>query len=936
MSKRFQARLITWLTVLLVVTLSAPGWAARPAQDTFPQDRAKALLEKLTPEERVGQLFLVAFNGPEAAPGTPDANQIYNLVTKYHIGGVILLSGNDNFAGYDQTLAVLQSLTDQIQRNDYSVSLIPQTIPGSSQTYYPSFIPLFIAIIQDGDGFPYDNILNGLTPLPSNMTIGATWEPQQAQQIGAVLGKELSILGINMLLGPSLDVLEPPYSETSSDIGVRSFGGDPFWVAELGRAFIRGVHQGSGNKIAVVAKHFPGFGGADRLPEEEVPTIRKTLDQLRHFDLYPFFMVTGNAESQEEMTDGLLASPIRYQGFQENFRATTKPISFDPQAFGKLMELPALKSWRESGGVVISNDLGSRAVRRFYDPTGETFNGRAVALDAFLAGNDILYLGNFISSGDPDRYTSIVRTIESFIAKYKEDPIFAERVDQSVLRILTLKYRLYPSVFSLNSTLPRSERLKEVNASGNVTFETVRKAATLISPPLAELEPAIPAVNDQIVFLTDMRTYQQCSLCPLQNLIELNALEQTVVRLYGPQAGSKILPRNLVSYSFQELQNLLNVGTGQLQIENDLRHAEWIVFSMLDNNPAYAGTRTFENFLNERPDLIQGKRLIAFAFNAPYFLDATDISKLTAYYGIYNRTPQAIDVAARLLFQEILPVGDLPVSVQEVGYDLARITFPDPNQEIQLFLDLPSEAEDLDAATPQVTATPVPFRVGDPVPVRTGVILDHNGHVVPDGTIVTFILTVGSDVGLMQQVDAQTEKGIARATLRISNFGAVEIRAKSEPAMNSQVLQFVIPSENLPPTERPTIEPSPTATASPTPTLTASPTATPTPVPILPEPARTGFLDWLGSLAATALVAMIGYRFAASSGQLRWGVRNGYLALIGGILAYSYLALQLPGSSDLIERNGFWGVTMVALLGAMFGGGCALIWRLLTVLVKRR
>jgi beta-N-acetylhexosaminidase len=478
--------------------------------------------------------------------------------------------------------------------------------------------------------------------------------------------------------------------------------------------------------------------------------------------------------------------------------------------------------------------------------------------------------------------------------------------------------------------------LREINTQGNLTFETIRKATTLINPPLAELDTSIPRIDEQIVILTDMRVFQQCSLCPQQNSIELNALEQTVVRLYGPLADGKILPRNLVSYPFQELQNMLDVGTGQLQIENDLRQAEWVIFCMIDKDPAYPGSQAFQNFIGDRPDIIQGKKLILFAFNAPYYLDATDISKLTAYYGLYNRTPQAIEVAARLLFQEILPEGNLPISVLEVGYNLAQITFPRADQEIGLFLDIPDENPEGETPEPEVTPTQIPLRVGDMVPVRTGVIIDHNGHIVPDGTIVTFILTVGTDTGFIQQVEAPTTAGIARSMLRITNSGTVEIKARSESALNSQVLQFIIPAENPLPSETPTAVPSSTMTASPTPTLIPSPTVTVTPEPIVIPPVKTNFVDWLGSLAVTALVALTGFRFASRKGQIRWGIRSSFLAMIGGIIAYSYLALELPGSIEMIERYGFWGITLLALAGAFMGGGIALVWQRLTLLSNRR
>jgi beta-N-acetylhexosaminidase len=71
----------------------------------------------------------------------------------------------------------------------------------------------------------------------------------------------------------------------------------------MGQAFISGIHQGSNNKMVVAAKHFPGFGGSDRLPEEEVATVRSSLEQLKQIDLAPFFAVTGNAPNPESVTD---------------------------------------------------------------------------------------------------------------------------------------------------------------------------------------------------------------------------------------------------------------------------------------------------------------------------------------------------------------------------------------------------------------------------------------------------------------------------------------------------------------------------------------------------------------------------------------------------------------------------------------------------------
>jgi len=917
------------LTVLLPVSI---GQAAPRFQASSSDERAQALLEQLTPEERVGQLFLLTFNGPEAGVGSVTGTHIYDLIVNYHVGGVILKAANDNFVGADQTLLIAQSLTDQLQRNEYSASQTQQVNPVTNEPFLPVYIPLFIGISQEGDGYPYDQILNGLTPLPSQMALGATWSTELTREIGTVLGRELSVLGFNLLLGPSLDVLEVPNFESGGDLGVRAFGGDPFWVGELGQAYISGVHQGTNGMMVVAAKHFPGFGGSDRLPEEEVATVRSSLEQLKQIDLAPFFDVTGNAVDESSMADALLVSHIRYQGFQGNIRATTRPVSFDPQAFSQLVSLPEFDSWRQQGGVMISDNLGSRAVRRFYDPSGATFNGPLVARDAFLAGNDLLYLDNFLSSGDEDIYTSYIRTLTFFAQKYREDPAFAERIDQSVLRILSLKYRIYNNTFSVTATLPNPNNLDSLGLSSHETFNVAQEAATLISPSVEELNNAIPSPPsqfDRIVFVTDTNIYQQCSTCRQQSSISVDALENAVLRLYS--GSSQVIPGNLTSYAFQDLQDMLDAGTGVLQVENDLRQADWIVFAMDNvsvNNPDALALR---QFLDQRPDLIQGKKLIVFSLSEPYSLDATDISKLSAYYALFSRSSSFIEIAARILFQEIQPTGDLPVSVPGIGYEILEATSPDPEQVIPITLESPAQPA-LDATqTTGTTPTASPLKVGDPISILTGVILDHNGHQVPDDTIVRFLLFHDGESVPAQITESQTIQGIARGNLLIDQSGAITVRAESGQATNSDLIILDIPPELVTATPQLADEtPIPTSTLSPTPTGTPTPTPTETPIPI--PPATTGsvdFGDWLATIIVIAIVSGISYWIINSKYGLRWGVRAALLPLVGGLVTYTYIAINMPGSEAMTEKLGTWGVLLVVLLGAGIGVGAVLIWQLL-------
>jgi beta-N-acetylhexosaminidase len=906
-----------FLVILLSLTLLPiqPSLASPLAQAENPETRAQNTLNQLTPEEKIGQLFLVSFQGAEAEPDS----QIVDLITKHHIGGVMLSAENDNFTNGDRILTNTWGLTNQLQTYRYEAS--QSNLTTGDEISRPEYIPLFIGMAQEGDSAPYSEIISGLTPLPSQLAIGATWNPELAKQVGQIAGGELSDLGINLLLGPSLDVTEISRPEEKGDLNVRVFGGDPFWVGEMGRAYVNGLHEGSNGRLAVVGTHFPGLGSADRLPKNEVATVRKTLEQLKQIDLAPFFVVTGEAQSESERVDGLLVSHIRYQGLQGNIRSTTRPISFDQQALSLLMELPTLASWRQDGGVMISDDLGSRAVRRFYDPTEATFNARRIALDAFLAGNDLLYLDDFVSSEDEDAYTTISKTLDFLTQKYGEDPVFAQRVDESVLRILTLKYRLY-GLFTLDQVLNRGPLSRiGTSESRQVVFEVAQRSATLINPPREELEnllPSPPGFYDRIVFITDLYTAKQCSECPVQNIPAIDSLEQSVLSLYGPNAGGQVSQFYLQSYSSTQLTQMLNGEESDGDIEQALRQANWIVFTILDINANRPESLALQRFLAERPDLLPGKNIIAFAANAPYYLDSTNISKLTAYFGIFSKIPPFMDVAARLLFKEITaPEGDLPVSVPGIGYRLMEATGPTPNQVIPLSIAATTPPSPV--TNPEVPETPN-YQVGQIMTLTAGEILDQNNHAVPDGTPVQFIVTV--DGQEMPAITENTTNGIVQVDYLIEQPGFTSIQAKSGSAA-SEAISFQVPQVEgtvVPPTETATITP----TESPSAIL---PPPTPQPTPEPPQNGEQGgFQYWLLANAIIFAVAWGASRTGALMGQVRWGIRWGLSAIIAGLLLYTYTAVTLPGAAWVIERYQQWGLLVTAFVGALLGWGVSALF----------
>lgn len=983
------------VVLLLLLLLSGNHPTAVSAQDTSQEtiDPARALLNEMTIEERVGQLFLVTFEGDTAtstslSAGVPE-NAITDLILNYRVGGVILLTENDNITGYGDPANTPRQLIELTNSLQQLALLGPETAvnDGGDLPVAPSLIatpspnrasiPLLIAANYEGDGSPNSAIFNGLTPIPSNMAIGATWQPQYAQNVGEIIGRELSAIGINMLLGPSLDVLENPTAGNPSDLGVRTFGGDPYWVGLMGHAYTAGIHIGSNNRLAVVAKHFPGNGSSDRPVDQEVPTVRKSLEQLKQIELAPFFAVTNVSG---ETADALLATHIRYQGFQGNIRATTAPVSFDPQALNTLMTLPEFSAWRQNGGIIVSDSLGVRAVKRFYDDTEQEFPHRRVAKDALLAGNDLLYLSDFAIGDAPyaNQLANIRDTIVWFREKYLTDQSFQQRVDEAVLRILQLKLKLYGNNFSLNNVTVNPDQLESAIGQGSIDlFVLAQEAITLISPSQAELVERMarpPGINDTITIFTDLRQTEQCSFCPTQPYISETALAERILALYGPQGSNQVQARQIQSFTFANLQDFLNAGTGPILpptpvvtgtltaeantpfpeegtdtadadggrtatpalppeylVQEALRDTDWIIFAMLDGAPE---SRVLKNFLSQRPDIVRNTQVLAFAYNTPYQLDTTDISKLTAYFGVYSKTAPFIDASVRALFQESPLNGASPVDIAGIGYLLFSQTQPDPGQVIELYIN------DNGSIQSPPSAEPLEAAIGDTLHLQTGAIRDRNGNPVPDGTLVQFIQEDRIQRLVSIVAERPTVAGVARLDYVLearTGPGQLRITAVSGQATVSQQVDIAIEGAAqvaiIIPTPTITATPEPTATTTDTPEPTDTPlpppTITPTPMPMAPEEptvqiALSEFQMLLAMLTGLLVVGIVGTSAgwqwqrtpAKRVGGLFWG-------LTGSLLLYNYYALGLPGTAVLIPF-GSWAGLLTTLLGGAVGFG--LFW----------
>ncbi len=923
----------------------APSEAApRMARYRSTPELAAALdaYEDLTPTQRVGQLFLVAFSRQPDGEPTSDA---VRLVRELGIGGLVLQKGNSIFTNERGTdlPADIAAITSELQ-----IAALDEDGPG---------VPLFIAVDHEGDGNPTTHLREGFTPIPSAMAIGATWDPGNARAVGEIVGAELAAVGVNLLLGPSLDVLADPRVDSRGDIGTRSFGGDPYWVGEMGRSYVEGVHEGGRGKVATVAKHFPGHGGSDRLPDEEVATVNKSLSELRRVELPPFSAVTlveddlaeGSTQSvawpqQPGLSDALMTSHIRYRGFQgDSIRSGTKPVSIDPDALHLILDLDGFPfaEWHRRGGLIVADSLGVRAIRRYDDPTGETFRHRAIARQALEAGNDLLILAQFATTPAWSvQLQNIYDLVGYFSEQYETDNEFRARVDEAARRIVLAKYRLYPSVEPAQVAVDANE------ASGNVGTAKAREVVAEISRDAVTLLRGTEYLRrgSKVVIITDDSgrldcTNESCGLPPDR----ADALPDTGSTLlgsllldrYGAAGTGALSAADVAEIPFCRLgealapaavvtpETLTDPQPGQApsvppgepcpagpSVEQTvalLREADWIIFGFADLGPEEVRDLT-GHYMPLVNGLAQstGARTAVLSFGPPYYIDATNFAHLDVFLAAYSKIPPSIEAALGVLMGERKAQGAPPVTIRDADYELTRQLEPDSGQNLSIV-----EEREPDGGGEE-EARELPARVR----VAIGPVLDGNGHPVPDGTQVLVTAEPPDALQAGEPVVALTSDGIARCELVFPLGGRVQIHARSGAAESEKPLVLRLH------------EPTPTPVPTPEPTNPGLSPAGTSPASSRADASGPAAFDLLLSLAAIVLVA-------GSAASRRERRRDPELLLgalllvgVGGLSAYVSLGTLVavwPAVVPSSLRAYPWATSVAVLVATTLGALCGLL-----------
>ena len=306
--------------------------AAAESENFVPVDQAQVILDKMSLEEKIGQMFLIRYS---------DDQTVLSDIAQYNPGGILLFAKDFE----NHTKESIKAQLDTCQQ--------------------ASGTPLIIGFDEEG----------GVVTRISRFTNFRSERFKSPQDLYAEGGFEriasdtdekcalLKSIGINVNLAPVADVSEDP----SSFIYDRTIGQN----AEITSEYVRTVvGRMKANGMGSALKHFPGYGDNGDT-HTDIITDTRPLGAFVSGDLLPF------QAGIDEGTDIVLVSHNIVNCMDPDY-----PASLSPTVHALLRNTIGFD------GVIMTDDLVMSAITEYTD-------GKSAAVQAVIAGNDLLCCSDY-------------------------------------------------------------------------------------------------------------------------------------------------------------------------------------------------------------------------------------------------------------------------------------------------------------------------------------------------------------------------------------------------------------------------------------------------------------------------------------------------------------------------------------------------------------
>jgi len=386
------------------ISYSADGgnsWQAFKSNSGGDSEAIKAIIDKMTLEQKVAQLFVVS---PETLTGVDSVqyagDMTYQALQDYPVGGIVF--AKDNIDSSSQ----FGTMTDNLQSYSEDISGLPLFLAAAEEGGNASVLgnndnldEYYENSYSDDDSDYSSSSANSVHSGATSMSeIGRKDDSNNAYEAGKSIGSLMSAYGLNLDLAPVADVL----SGNSTGIGDRTFGTDAQTVSDMALEVIRGIQE---EDVNAAMKYFPGYGAASS-NMSGFPVINSSLDELKKKEFLPYSNAI--AQGLDFVMVGHISVP--------NVTGDDTPASLSEKMISEVLR-------KDLGfkGIVMTDYLNDKTIVKNYGAAD-------AAVKAIQAGADLLL--------EPD---DLEAAYEGVLKAVKKGDITEDRLDESIYRILRVK-----------------------------------------------------------------------------------------------------------------------------------------------------------------------------------------------------------------------------------------------------------------------------------------------------------------------------------------------------------------------------------------------------------------------------------------------------------------------------------------------------------------
>jgi beta-N-acetylhexosaminidase len=375
------------------------------------------LLGKMTIEQKIGQMLVFGFCGPVI---TPD---ILELIRKYHIGGLrisqkfrMMTVANDVKPGTEPDENTRRSLHYPRGLNrDYAYIDSPTAC--TAKEYAQSLnrlrdcalerpLGIGIHLVIDQEGNACDDLLSSQRLFPAAMGYSAAHDTDLAYRSGLCIARQARAVGANMIHSPVLDVNTNPLNP---EIGARSFSALTDDVIRYAQAIMQGLKDGG---LFTTGKHFPGRGESLSDAHWGLPTVGISRAKLYEEHIRPYRNLI------EAGLDAVMLAHCCYPSLG---------VVDEPACVSDTIINDILRGELGFEGIITTDNMMMGGILQKYEMS-------EAVIEAVAAGCDII----LCRDESPLRY----KIIDSLINAVRNGRIREKRIDESVERILGMRWRM--------------------------------------------------------------------------------------------------------------------------------------------------------------------------------------------------------------------------------------------------------------------------------------------------------------------------------------------------------------------------------------------------------------------------------------------------------------------------------------------------------------